>query len=83
MEQQDRRGVSCAGLAIENRLPVDVDRPVRDGVDIGSVGAASIPVSLDRLWRSGKLRGGDLVLMVAGGSGISYGAMVYELGTEA
>ena len=44
------------------------------------VGAASIPVSLDRLWRTGKVQPGDLVLMVAVGSGISYGAMVYEVG---
>jgi 3-oxoacyl-(acyl-carrier-protein) synthase III len=49
--------------------------------EIGSVGAASIPVSLDRLWRSGQLRPGDLVLMIAVGSGISYGGMVYEVGT--
>ncbi len=48
--------------------------------EIGSVGAASVPVSLDRLWRSGRVREGDLVLMVAVGSGISYGGMVYHVG---
>jgi 3-oxoacyl-[acyl-carrier-protein] synthase-3 len=47
---------------------------------IGSVGAASVPVSLDRLRRSGKLRPGDLLLLLAVGSGISYGGMVYEVG---
>lgn len=53
---------------------------VRVVSEIGSVGAASVPVSLDRLRRSGKLRPGDLLLMIAVGSGISYGGMVYEVG---
>jgi 3-oxoacyl-[acyl-carrier-protein] synthase-3 len=53
---------------------------VRVVEEIGSVGAASVPVSLDRLRRSGKLRAGDLLLMIAVGSGISYGGMVYEVG---
>ncbi len=48
--------------------------------EIGSVGAASVPVSLDRLRRTGKVRAGDLILLVAVGSGISYGGMVYEVG---
>ena len=48
--------------------------------EIGSVGAASVAVSLDRLWRSGKVRPGDLLLLLAVGSGISYGGMVYEVG---
>ncbi|MFV8753108.1 3-oxoacyl-ACP synthase III family protein [Nannocystaceae bacterium ST9] len=48
--------------------------------EIGSVGAASVPFSLDRLRRSGKLRPGDRLLLVAVGSGISYGGMVYEVG---
>ncbi|MCA9686361.1 MAG: ketoacyl-ACP synthase III [Myxococcales bacterium] len=61
-------------------LGVDERKLVRVVDEIGSVGAASIPVSLDRLWRSGRVRAGDLVLMVAVGSGISYGGMVYRVG---
>ena len=48
--------------------------------EIGSVGAASIPLSLDRLWRSGKVEPGQRLLMVGVGSGISYGAMIYQVG---
>ncbi|NVB42423.1 ketoacyl-ACP synthase III [Pseudenhygromyxa sp. WMMC2535] len=61
-------------------LGVEARKLVRVVHEIGSVGAASIPVSLDRLWRSGRLRGGERVLMVAVGSGISYGGMVYQVG---
>lgn len=67
-------------LAAELGIPAH--KQLRVVGEIGSVGAASIPLSLDRLWRSGKLREGDLLLMVAVGSGISYGAMVYQLGSQ-
>lgn len=60
-------------------LGVDEHKMIRVVEEIGSVGAASVPVSLDRLRRSGKLRPGDLILLVAVGSGISYGGMVYEV----
>lgn len=48
--------------------------------DIGSVSAASIPISLDRLLRSGRVRAGDRILMVAVGSGLAYGALLYQVG---
>jgi 3-oxoacyl-(acyl-carrier-protein) synthase III len=48
--------------------------------EAGSIGAASVPLSLDRLWRSGRVQPGDLILLAAVGSGISYGAMVYRVG---
>lgn len=65
-------------LAAELGIPAH--KQLRVVGEIGSVGAASIPLSLDRLWRSGELSCGDLLLLVAVGSGISYGAMVYQLG---
>jgi 3-oxoacyl-[acyl-carrier-protein] synthase-3 len=61
-------------------LGVDEHKLIRVVGEIGSVGAASIPVSLDRLLRSGRVQAGDLVLMVAVGSGISYGAMIHQVG---
>jgi len=44
--------------------------------EVGSVGAASVALALDRLWRSGRLAAGDLVLLVAVGGGISRGAVL-------
>ena len=65
---------------LARELGIPDHKQLRVVAEIGSVGAASIPVSLDRLWRRDVLKPGDLVLMVAVGSGISYGAMVYEVG---
>jgi 3-oxoacyl-[acyl-carrier-protein] synthase-3 len=63
-------------------LEIPAHKMLRVVDEIGSVGAASIAVSLDRLWRNHTLRPGALVLMVAVGSGISYGAMVYQVGGD-
>lgn len=51
--------------------------PVVD--EIGSVGAASAPYSLDRLMRSGKVRPGQRLLLCAVGAGMSYGAIVHRI----
>jgi len=48
--------------------------------EIGSVGAASIPFSLDLLLRTRPVRPGDRVLMLGVGAGVSYGALVYQVG---
>ncbi len=47
--------------------------------EIGSTAAASIPFSLDRLKRTGKVKAGDKMLFAAVGGGVSYGATVYEV----
>lgn len=47
--------------------------------DIGSVAAASIPVSLDRLMRTRDVKRGDKVLIAGVGAGMSYGAMLYQV----
>ena len=48
--------------------------------DVGSVAAASIPISLHRLLRSGRVRPGDRILMIGVGTGISYGAILLRTG---
>jgi 3-oxoacyl-[acyl-carrier-protein] synthase III len=47
--------------------------------DVGSVGAASIPVSLARLASTHGLRAGERILMVGVGAGLSSGALLYEV----
>ena len=59
-------------------LGVDPARTVPLVAEVGSVGAASIPLSLDRLRRSGRLRPGQRVLFAAVGAGIGYGAALYQ-----
>lgn len=44
----------------------------------GNTSSASIPIALDELWRSGKLKRGDLICVVGFGAGLTYGAAVLE-----
>lgn len=62
------------------RLGVPRERLVPVVGEIGSVGAASVPVSLDRLVQSGRLRPGQRILLASVGAGIGYGAMIYQVG---
>jgi 3-oxoacyl-(acyl-carrier-protein) synthase III len=64
--------------AIVHALGVAEERVVRVVDYVGSVGAASIPISLDRLLRTRDVRTGDRVLMVGVGAGLSFGAMLYR-----
>lgn len=65
--------------ALVKAMAVPEARLVRVVREVGSVGAAAVPLSLDRLWRSGMLQRGDRVLMAAVGSGTSYGAALYQV----
>jgi len=60
-------------------LGVPVSRVMRVVQEFGSVGSASMPVSLDRLLHTAPVRPGDRVLMVGVGAGISSGAVLLEL----
>lgn len=66
--------------AITRALGVDDERVVRIVDEVGSVGAASIPISLDRLLRERVVHPGDRVLMAGVGAGLSFGAMLYRTG---
>jgi 3-oxoacyl-[acyl-carrier-protein] synthase III len=61
-------------------LGIDPERVVPVARYAGSVGAASIPMSLDRLLRTRTVLPGDRILMVGVGAGISYGAVLYRIG---
>jgi 3-oxoacyl-(acyl-carrier-protein) synthase III len=65
--------------AIVRALGAREERVVRVVDEVGSVGAASIPISLDRLLRTRDVRPGDRVLMVGVGAGLSFGAMLYRM----
>jgi 3-oxoacyl-[acyl-carrier-protein] synthase-3 len=41
---------------------------------VGNTSAASIPIAMDRAWRAGRFRAGDLVLTTAFGAGLAWGA---------
>jgi 3-oxoacyl-[acyl-carrier-protein] synthase-3 len=61
-------------IAVAERLGIDLDRAVVDVESIGNTSAASIPIALDRAWRAGRIRPGDLVLLTSFGAGLAWGA---------
>lgn len=65
---------------IMEKMGFPLERTISVVGEIGSVGSASIPVSLDRLMRSGKVRPGDRILMTAVGAGTGYGALLFRVG---
>ena len=65
---------------IVEALGVPAHKTVRVVHEIGSTSGASIPVSLDVLYRTRDVREGDLVLFCTIGAGVSYGAAVMRVG---
>jgi len=61
-------------IAVAERLGIDRDRAVVDVESVGNTSAASIPIALDRAWRAGRIRAGDLVLLTSFGAGLAWGA---------
>jgi len=61
-------------VAVAERLGIGPDRAVVDVAEVGNTSAASIPIALDRAWRAGRIREGDLVLLTSFGAGLAWGA---------
>jgi len=64
---------------VVQQLGIDPARTLRIVDEVGSVGAASIPISLDRLRKSGRVRRGDRILMVGVGAGVSFGGVLVQV----
>jgi 3-oxoacyl-(acyl-carrier-protein) synthase III len=60
-------------------LGLDREKVVPIVHEAGSVGAASIPLSLDRLLRTRPVRPGQRILMIGVGAGLSSGAILYQV----
>jgi 3-oxoacyl-(acyl-carrier-protein) synthase III len=65
---------------VVERLGIDPDRTLNVVRDTGSVGSASVPTILDRLFRERTIRAGQRILMASVGAGTAYGAILYEAG---
>jgi 3-oxoacyl-(acyl-carrier-protein) synthase III len=65
--------------AIIGALGLDRTRVVQVVEEIGGVGSACVPLALDRLRKSGRVRPGDRILLAGLGGGISYGAILYRV----
>ncbi len=60
------------------RLGIPAEKVVSNVDRYGNTSAASIPICLDEAYRSGRMRPGDIVLMVGFGGGLSWGSCVME-----
>ncbi len=60
--------------ALSNRLEIPIERFFLNLDKYGNTSAASIPIALDEAKRAGRLRKGDLILLVAFGAGLTWGA---------
>ena len=60
--------------AVADRLHIPPEKAVIDVAEIGNTSAASIPVALDRAYRAGRMREGDLVVFTSFGAGLTWGA---------
>ena len=68
--QANQRIISAVG----ERLGIPAERVVVNLDRYGNTSAASIPIALDETVRAGKVDRGDLVLLVAFGGGLTWGA---------
>lgn len=62
--------------AVASRLHIPEEKAVIDVAEVGNTSAASIPIALDRAWRAGRIKEGDLVLFTSFGAGLTWGATV-------
>jgi 3-oxoacyl-[acyl-carrier-protein] synthase-3 len=69
--------------SVAQRLGVPMDRVYVDIETVGNTSAASVPVALDHAWREGRLSPGDVVLTVAFGAGLAWGANLLRWTAEA
>jgi 3-oxoacyl-[acyl-carrier-protein] synthase-3 len=60
--------------AISQYLELPMDRFFVNVDRYGNTSAASIPIALDEACRAGRIRRGDLILLVAFGAGLTYGS---------
>lgn len=59
--------------AAQKRIPIPAERFIVNIADVANTSAASIPLALAELDRSGRLKPGDLVITTGFGAGLTYG----------
>jgi 3-oxoacyl-[acyl-carrier-protein] synthase-3 len=64
--------------AVAQRLKIPLERFIVNIEKYGNTSSATIPLALDEAVRDGRIKKGDVVLLVAFGGGLTWGAMVLE-----
>ncbi len=63
---------------LSSRLDIPMDRFYLNLENYGNTSAASIPIAMDEAFRVGRIKSGDLVLLVAFGAGLTWGAALVK-----
>jgi 3-oxoacyl-[acyl-carrier-protein] synthase-3 len=61
------------------RLNLPCDKVFVNIQDYGNTSAASVPIAFDECLRQGRIKKGDIIILVAFGAGVTWGANVIEL----
>lgn len=64
--------------AVASQFDLPPERVVGDMSGTGNTSAASLPIALNRLQGSGRLKPGDRIMLVAFGAGLTWACQVYE-----
>lgn len=64
--------------SVGKRLKLSKDRIFINIEKYGNTSAASIPIAMDECLKNGKIKSGDIVLLVAFGGGLTWGASVIQ-----
>jgi 3-oxoacyl-[acyl-carrier-protein] synthase-3 len=64
--------------SVAKRLKIPDDKVFINIAEYGNTSAASIPIALDECARTGKIQRGDIIILVAFGAGLTWGANVIE-----
>jgi len=65
--------------ATARRVNIPMDKVVVNIQEYGNTSAATIPVAMAEAKASGRMRSGDIVLMVAFGAGMTWGAALARM----
>jgi 3-oxoacyl-[acyl-carrier-protein] synthase-3 len=66
--------------SVSKRLGIPSEKVYVNIENYGNTSSASIPIALDEVARSGKLKDGEYVLFVAFGAGLTWGATLAKWG---
>lgn len=65
--------------SVARRLKVPEERFIMNMEEYGNTSAASIPIALDELMRSGRVKKGDRIMLAGFGGGLTWGAALLQI----
>lgn len=65
--------------SLSSRLHIPIERFFLNLDKYGNTSAASVPIALDEAVRAGRIKSGDLILLVAFGAGLTWGSALIRL----